>query len=643
MAKKKAPLTPDGDPESLPAPDPCRTADSDDLPRGKTPKPPAKRAPPRKVGGPGAERPEPSALDRAQALADRALELTDPKGRAALAREALKLSPDCSDAYLLLAEQARGRREAIEMNQLAVDAATRVLGGGRLDDSVGHFWAIPETRPYMRARANLAETLWAAGNRAEAADHIRDLLRLNPSDNQGLRHILAGWLLNLDAMEELDALLDRYDEESTTWTYTKALVAFRRSGDTLASRKSLQAARRSNRHVPEFLLGRQPLPVGQPTAYRPGDADDAILYVASQLGAWKSSSGALTWLRSKVKDPKKARRKARPSSGASVTSKARLLRLPIESDSWQADYRQFTRRIEVAGERVRPWMILVASKSRDLVLAHALTEELPTPETLWDLVAEAMENPPVGDPHRPSELVVRPASGWDSLAGPFDEIGVACELSEILEQIDFLFDDLTRHMENAEPPGLLDMPGVTVEQVGKFYEAAARFYLRAPWRSLGFESVIKVECDRYESGPWYAVIMGQSGLTLGVALYEDLALLRKMWAGKLSDEEGAKRTVALTVTYDDDASMPEVDIESIDRHGFALAAPEAYPSAFRKDRGLSMRPPLSWELDLLSACLATLPGFVDRRDPSDTTREAVVVEVGSSPMELGLSWVEEPV
>ena len=53
--------------------------------------------------------------------------------------------------------------------------------------------------------------------------------------------------------------------------------------------------------------------------------------------------------------------------------------------------------------------------------------------------------------------------------------------------------------------------------------------------------MIRIECDRYESGPWFAVIMGQSGLTLGLALYEDLALLRRMWAGKLSDEEGPGR------------------------------------------------------------------------------------------------------
>ena len=288
-------------------------------------------------------------------------------------------------------------------------------------------------------------------------------------------------------------------------------------------------------------------------------------------------------------------------------------------------------------------MVLVSSRTRDLVLAHALTEQAPSPEALWDIVASAMEQPAAGDPHRPTEIQIRPSTAWDSLAGHFEAIGVACQPSEVLDQVDYLFEDLTRHMAGVDPPGLLDMPGVQPEQVGRFFEAAAAFYLRAPWRSLGYEAVIRIECDRYESGPWFAVIMGQSGLTLGLALYEDLSLLRRMWAGKLSDEEGARKTVALTVTFDDESSMPEVDLEAIERHGWPIAAPEAYPSLFRKERGLSMRPPLSWEIDLMDACLRVLPDFVARRAPDDPTRELVPVTGPSGTIELGLSWIQEPI
>ena len=529
-------------------------------------------------------------LARAREIFLEAVEALDPKKQVALAKQAVALSPDCAEALILLAEHAQTRKEAQRLYEQAVEAATRVLGPDRFREAEGHFWGYLETRPYMRARLGLAETLWASGRRAEAADHLDAMLKLNPGDNQGLRYIQAGWMLNLDRLEDLDALLARYEENSTTWAYTKALVAFRRGGDSPEARKLLTAAKKANKHVPAYLLGREPLPPEQPTFYSPGDVDDAILYVGLQLAAWKSVPGAIAWVRSKVSDPRKRRPKVPFTIGPSPAVEARLRRLPSELDSWQADFRQFARRVEIAGERVRPWMVLVSSRTRDLVLAHALTEAAPSSEELWDIVAGAMEKPAVGTPHRPTEIQIRPGGPWDALAGHFEAIGVVCSPSEILDQVDYLFDDLSRHMAGVDPPGLLDMPGVTPEQVGRFFEAAAAFYRRAPWRSLGYETVIRVECDRYQSGPWFAVLMGQSGLTLGVALYEDLALLRRMWAGKLSDEEGARRTVALTVTFDDDATIPEADLEAIQQYGWPVASPDAYPSIFRKERGLSMRP-----------------------------------------------------
>ena len=73
-------------------------------------------------------------------------------------------------------------------------------------ENAGDFWLIFETRPYMRARAALAATLWRLGRREEAVEHQRDLLRLNPRDNQGLRYRQSNWLLALESYDELEEL-----------------------------------------------------------------------------------------------------------------------------------------------------------------------------------------------------------------------------------------------------------------------------------------------------------------------------------------------------------------------------------------------------------------------------------------------------
>ena len=642
MAKKKTP--PSGSPPfpldegaSEPRPDP--TGPEAAPPPKKAAKRPARaRSTGREPDRTEAER----ALDEARGLVIEAAGSSDSKRRASLAKQAIKLSPDCAEAYLMLAEQSRNRKAALGFYEDAVAAAERALGPEMFEGGVGHFWSLFETRPYMKARAGLAEAAWASGRRDEAVEHLVDLLRLNPGDNQGLRYLLAGWLLNLDRLDDLDALLDQYDEDSATWSFTRALAVFKAEGDTPVSRKLLQAARKRNKHVVDFLIGRKTLPSEPPVYYSPGDEDDAVLYVANHLGAWKSSPGSLTWVRSATA-PKKRKPKARAAEGPSGASERRLLKLPAEVDTWQADFRQFTRRIEVGGERIRPWMILVSSRTRELVLGHAMVEEEPTAESLWDIIAEAMVNPAMGDPHRPSEIQVRPDSTWQALEGPLEAIGVACAPTDSLDQIDFLFENLAKHLEGAKQPGLLDMPGVTKPRVERFYEVAAAYYRRAPWRALGYEAIIQIECDRYESGPWYGVVMGQSGLTLGLALYEDLALLRRMYAGKLSDEEGARRTVALTVTFDDADSLAEADLDAIEANGWPVASPEAYPSFFRKERGLSMRPPLAWEIDLIVACLVALPDFIARRPLDDSTRELVAVpDASGTPLELGLAWVPEP-
>src|SRR5205823_3664226 len=88
----------------------------------------------------------------------------------------------------------------------------RALGPDVFRKSAGHFWGILQTRPYLRARLGLAQTLWALARREEAVQHLQEMLRLNPNDNQGIRYTLAGFLLFLDRDEDLARLLEQSPE-----------------------------------------------------------------------------------------------------------------------------------------------------------------------------------------------------------------------------------------------------------------------------------------------------------------------------------------------------------------------------------------------------------------------------------------------
>jgi hypothetical protein len=95
-------------------------------------------------------------LDQAQELVYRAMEATGPR-RQRLAQQALALSPECVDAYVLLAESTTDSAEALRLYELGVQAGERALGPEVFAEEAGHFWGLLETRPYMRAREGLAE------------------------------------------------------------------------------------------------------------------------------------------------------------------------------------------------------------------------------------------------------------------------------------------------------------------------------------------------------------------------------------------------------------------------------------------------------------------------------------------------------
>lgn len=240
------------------------------------------------------------ALYQAQQIMYSAWESHDPKRRIALAQQALELSPDCADAYSLLAAHTRDLAEATRLNGLAVEAGMNALGPKVFEEDVGHFWGLLETRPYMRARLALAQCLWESGERGDAIEHYRDMLRLNPGDNQGIRYILASCLLETGRDDEVVALLDEYkDDASAAWAWSRALLAFRTHGDDEQAKAALAEAKRTNPHVPAYLTGKKKMPKRLPDMIGFGDEREAISYVGDYGSAWKSTPNAIAWVASR--------------------------------------------------------------------------------------------------------------------------------------------------------------------------------------------------------------------------------------------------------------------------------------------------------------------------------------------------------
>jgi len=246
------------------------------------------------------ESPPKDPLSYAQDIIYDAWETDKRSERIKMAKEALSVSPDCADAYNLLAEEeAETLEEAKKLYEKAVEAGERALDKKAFKEDKGHFWGVLKTRPYMRARAGLMECLWELGDHDEAISHARELLKLNKSDNQGIRYILTAYLAELGRYEELQQFMDRggyKNDGSAEWLYTRALLAFVKEGDSYNARKELKVALDSNKYTPEYLTGKKPIPRYLPDRITVHGEDEGFCYAARNIGAWKKAPGALAWL-----------------------------------------------------------------------------------------------------------------------------------------------------------------------------------------------------------------------------------------------------------------------------------------------------------------------------------------------------------
>ena len=243
-------------------------------------------------------------LDMAQDLIYDAWEAPTSTRRVALARKALDISADGADAYVILAQHAKRVEDQIDLFRQGVAAGERALGPRAFQEDVGYFWDLVETRPYMRARLGLAGSLWQLGEREETIEHFRELLRLNPNDNQGVRELLLASLLVMGRDEESQELLDRPEYEdsiSASWAYGRVLVAFRHEGGASErARQLLSKALQVNDHIPSYLVGRKPLPKRSPDHIGFGDESEAVAYAEEFLQSWQATPGALRWLAGEV-------------------------------------------------------------------------------------------------------------------------------------------------------------------------------------------------------------------------------------------------------------------------------------------------------------------------------------------------------
>ncbi|HEV8131887.1 MAG TPA: hypothetical protein VGQ81_11600 [Acidobacteriota bacterium] len=237
--------------------------------------------------------------EQAQQLACQAMETEDLNETLDLLNRALELDPNNTDALAMVATlMASNDKERIGALAAVVRRAEENLGRSFFEQNQGDFWAIVETRPYMRARATLISLLIRTGFSHDAITHCEEMLQLNSNDNQGIRDTLMGLYLKTDNLQGARDLLDQYPGSFlAVFNWGRVLERFL-SGDLEEAKQAVATAHRANRYVRDYLTGRKSTPQLLPEYYSLGDVSEAQM-CATEIGdAWRSHPEAVQWLKS---------------------------------------------------------------------------------------------------------------------------------------------------------------------------------------------------------------------------------------------------------------------------------------------------------------------------------------------------------
>ncbi|MBT9141422.1 MAG: hypothetical protein DDT30_02014 [Dehalococcoidia bacterium] len=165
--------------------------------------------------------------ERAEDTLDQGLDLLEQGNEEEAGRyffKSIEIDPTYADGYNHLANIAwrkRDWKQAEGLYRKALEFAEPEVKG----IPKGEFWGILESRPYMRAFHGLGLTAWKQGRFEKAISIFKQMLKLNPNDNQGVRYLTGSLCHQLGNLEEAGRWYERNgDDPHNLYNYGLALI-----------------------------------------------------------------------------------------------------------------------------------------------------------------------------------------------------------------------------------------------------------------------------------------------------------------------------------------------------------------------------------------------------------------------------------
>lgn len=193
-------------------------------------------------------------LDDAYELLEKAENAKSKKQAIKYAKEAYDMCPDCFDAVLFQVDLEDNPLKRWDLLDKGLEfEKERLEDEGFFEkDSIGSFYGMFETRPYMRGLYAKANYLIIDGKVKQACDVCKEILRLNENDNMGSRYLLMAIYAYFEEEKDMLKLYKKYPEENLEMLFPLFILYYKQGNDKKA-KEYLDRISKANPHFIKFF------------------------------------------------------------------------------------------------------------------------------------------------------------------------------------------------------------------------------------------------------------------------------------------------------------------------------------------------------------------------------------------------------
>lgn len=172
------------------------------------------------------------------------------------AKKAVQLDQDNLDAKKMVEEiTTEHPYEMVGKYQKLIEYGKTVMDkkGYMNEDSIGDYWGISETRPFIRLYSSYLDLLVNCGMMRMATTVGEEIIRYNTNDNLGIRYILMHVYAYLEDEKSMLALYKKYDEHDESQMLLPISIIYYKLGDFEKAAEYLRRLTKTNKDTGRFI------------------------------------------------------------------------------------------------------------------------------------------------------------------------------------------------------------------------------------------------------------------------------------------------------------------------------------------------------------------------------------------------------